>query len=366
MRSLASIAASSLVTLLSLSSEAAPTRAQAALQDVTQKQAFPVKEEAHPKCVGFPTAGCTPEPLPRAPLSPAATEFLGSVSFASTSLYRLAALEVDPSIDLEAYLAGEGAKKMMNDLSFVETKCQKLGESGQAALFFPENSSGVATRVGPFGKIIFPAEFVKVPGNWCHVASKRKDLMTKALANHVVTIEGYPDYMNAIANVTVHLTTAHPVVDEWLVGTMVGREAFVEKVRDSSKREYDQLGLQQKNNPAKTVDGMVRAMRQRVDLIASQMHFPTSGWHDDTVEKAMRIALRKELEGAAVQSSRLDDAEWTTSAQGTRVRTGQVLYKRPHFTWCEEREFVVTDGGKKSPSSEDATFAPEVRIKRCD
>lgn len=266
--------------------------------------------------------------------------FLDAVKPHRMALLTLAAAELAPDADVLNGASAEDAKKMLAGLADVEKQCAAFKPDvfdGPLDLAHPPG--GIEQRVGG---IAFPGVFTDRAKNWCFVAKRRQELMTRAAANRFVLVEGYGNYRLVIPEAVQKTSAEHPDLDAWVVEILKDKAGFLKK-RDQVAQAWNQaVGV--KPEATSGIGAQLDALQAKVDEAAAQLPLPKGEHHDGALEGQAKAALKKLFADAQPKGAFMDAAGWTIrqNALGVpldRFRSGQLVFKRPAFKWCEQRTF---------------------------
>lgn len=266
--------------------------------------------------------------------------FLEAVKPHRHALLTMAAVAVDPTADVLGQTPAPEAVKLLASLADVEKQCAAFGpEVFDGPLELGHQPGGTEQRVG---NVVFHGTFTNHAKNWCHVAKRRLELMTKAAGNRFVLVEGYGNYRLVLTEAVEKTSASHPDLDAWVVEMLKDKAGFLKK-RDATAAAWNSaVGV--KPEATSGVGAQLDALQQKIDEAAAQLPLPKGDHHDAALEGQAKAALKKLFADAQPKGAYMDAAGWTINQNALgvpldRFRSGHLVFKRPAFKWCEERMF---------------------------
>lgn len=270
--------------------------------------------------------------------------FLEKTKPHTQAMLTLAAVELSPGANVLGQTSPQEAKAMLEGLAEVEKECAPMGpEVGNGPL---DDSHGPGGNERRIAGVVFHDAFTKRAHNWCHVAKKRSELMSAAATNRGVQVEGFGNYTLLVAEAIKKTSAAHPDLEAWIVEMLADKAGFLKKREQAAKAWNTAAGVA--STDTSEIASQLTELQMKVDAAAAQLPAPKGTHHDAGLESDARAALKRLFADAVPKHVFMDEAGWTIEKNGlgvplNRFRSGQLIFKRPAFKFCEQRTFSYNE-----------------------
>lgn len=295
--------------------------------------------------------------------------FLTKVKPHTDAMLTLAAVEIAPAANVLGQTTAEKARAMLQGLAEVEKECASLGaDVGNAPLDDSHSPGGNERRIAG---VVFHDGFTKRGNNWCHVAKKRVELMTAAAGNRVVHVEGFGAYNLLVPEAVAKTSASHPDLEAWVVEILKDKAGFLKQRDEAATAWNTAVGV----TPSATsgIAAQLDELQKKVDAAAAQLPLPKGEHHGGDLEGKAKAALKKLFADASPRSVFMDAPGWTIEQNSrgvplNRFRSGQIVFKRPAFTHCEQRTFSYNEPhqGGGSYAAGQVQILSAVRFVSCE